>query len=136
MSRRPTRSLSIAALKKRDPNAVANYASVGAWDGMHVIHKMIEATGGQKDGLKAMASARALQWESPRGPVRIDPKTRHITQNVYLRQVEKRGWRAGQQGSAELRPADRLRPRQVRPRRRRERRLPLPLRSCTPCSTS
>lgn len=87
----PANKAFIAALKKRDPNAMANYASVGAWDGMHVIHKMIEATGGQKDGLKAIASARALQWESPRGAVRIDPKTRHIVQNVYLRQVEKQG---------------------------------------------
>lgn len=81
----------VAALKKQDPNVVANYASVGAWDGMYVIHKMIEATGGQKDGLKAIATARALQWESPRGPVRIDSKTRHIVQNVYLRKVEKVG---------------------------------------------
>ena len=81
----------IEALKKRDPNSVANYASVGAWDGMFVIHKMIEATGGQRDGLKAIAAARALAWESPRGPVRIDPKTRHIVQNVYLRKVEKVG---------------------------------------------
>ena len=80
-----------AALAKQNPQAVANYASVGAWDGMLVIHKMIEATGGQRDGLKAIAAARALQWESPRGPVRIDPKTRHIVQNVYLRQVAKVG---------------------------------------------
>ncbi len=58
---------------------------------MFVIHKMIEATAGQKDGLKAIAAARTLQWESPRGPVRIDPKTRHIVQNVYLRKVEKSG---------------------------------------------
>ncbi len=79
----------VDALKKRDPNVVANYASVGAWDGMHVIHKMIEATGGAKDGAKAIAAAQALQWESPRGPVRIDAKTRHIVQNVYLRKVEK-----------------------------------------------
>lgn len=79
----------VEALKKRDPNAIANYASVGAWDGMVVIEKMIQATGGQKDGTKALAAARALQWESPRGPVRIDPKTRHITQNVYLRKVER-----------------------------------------------
>ena len=81
----------VDALKKRDPAAVANYASVGAWDGMVVIHKMIEATGGQKDGAKAIAAARALQWESPRGAVRIDPKTRHIVQNVYLRKVERVG---------------------------------------------
>ncbi len=85
----------VDALRKRDPNAVANYASVGAWDGMHVIHKMIEETqaknGGKKDGPKAMAAARTLQWESPRGPVRIDAKTRHIVQNVYLRKVEQAG---------------------------------------------
>ncbi|MES2530571.1 MAG: ABC transporter substrate-binding protein [Pseudomonadota bacterium] len=81
----------VDALKKRDPNAVANYASVGAWDGMYVIQKMIEATGGKKDGAKALAAARTLKWESPRGPVSIDPKTRHITQNVYLRKVEKVG---------------------------------------------
>ena len=85
----PANKKFIEALKKRDPNAVANYASVGAWDGMFVIHKMIEATGGQRDGLKALVAARALQWESPRGPVRIDAKTRHIVQNVYLRKVEK-----------------------------------------------
>ncbi|KQW64960.1 ABC transporter substrate-binding protein [Variovorax sp. Root411] len=81
----------VAALKKQDSNAVANYASVGAWDGMYVIQKMIEATGGKKDGPKALAAARSLKWESPRGPVSIDPKTRHITQNVYLRKVEKAG---------------------------------------------
>ena len=87
----PANKAFIEALKKRDPNAVANYASVGAWDGMVVIHKMIEATGGQRDGAKALAAARTLSWESPRGPVSIDPKTRHITQNVYLRKVEKAG---------------------------------------------
>lgn len=79
----------VALLKEKAPAAVANYAAVGAWDGMYVIHKMIEATGGQRDGDKAMAVAKSLKWESPRGPVSIDPKTRHITQNVYLRKVEK-----------------------------------------------
>lgn len=87
----PQNQAFVAALKKQDAGAVANYASVGAWDGMHVIHRMIEATGGQKDGAKAMAAARKLKWESPRGPVRIDPETRHIVQNVYLRKVERAG---------------------------------------------
>jgi branched-chain amino acid transport system substrate-binding protein len=87
----PQNKAFVSALKKQNPAAVANYASVGAWDGMHVIHKMIEATGGQKDGAKAIAAARQLKWESPRGPVSIDSKTRHITQNVYLRKVDKQG---------------------------------------------
>lgn len=85
----PANKTFVAALAKQNKDAVANYASVGAWDGMLVIHKMIEATGGKRDGDKAMAAAKALKWESPRGPVLIDPKTRHITQNVYLRTVEK-----------------------------------------------
>jgi branched-chain amino acid transport system substrate-binding protein len=79
----------VAAVNKQNKEAVINYATVGAWDGMYVIHKMIEATGGKRDGDKAMAAAKTLKWESPRGPVSIDPNTRHITQNVYLRVVEK-----------------------------------------------
>ena len=79
----------VAAVAKVNKDAVINYATVGAWDGMYVIHKMIEATAGKRDGDKAMAAAKTLKWESPRGPVSIDPATRHITQNVYLRTVEK-----------------------------------------------
>jgi branched-chain amino acid transport system substrate-binding protein len=65
-------------------------ASVAAYDGARLIYKMIEATNGQKDPEKAIAAVKGLQWISPRGPVSIDPKTRHITQNVYLREVVKR----------------------------------------------
>lgn len=79
----------VDALAKQNKEAVANYASVGAWDGMTVIHKMIEATAGKRDGAKAIAAAKMLAWESPRGPVKIDSATRHIVQNVYLRTVEK-----------------------------------------------
>ena len=66
-------------------------AAVGAFDGAHVIYKMIEATGGERDPEKAVAAVKGLSWISPRGPVSIDPETRHITQNVYVRSVEKQG---------------------------------------------
>ncbi|OVZ54369.1 branched-chain amino acid ABC transporter substrate-binding protein [Pigmentiphaga sp. NML080357] len=81
----------VAALQKQSKDAIANYASVGAWDGMYVIQKMIEATGGKRDGAAALEAARKLSWESPRGPVKIDPQARHVTQNVYLRKVERSG---------------------------------------------
>ena len=64
----PANKKFVAALKKRDPNAVANYASVGAWDGMYVIHKMIEATGGKRDGAKAIAAARDAAVGEPARP--------------------------------------------------------------------
>ena len=56
---------------------------------MHVIYKMIEATGGEQDAQKAVDAVKGLAWESPRGPVQIDAESRHITQNIYLREVAK-----------------------------------------------
>jgi branched-chain amino acid transport system substrate-binding protein len=63
--------------------------SVAAYDGARLIYKMIEATNGQRDPDKAVAAVKGMNWVSPRGPVSIDPDTRHIRQNVYLREVAK-----------------------------------------------
>jgi len=32
---------------------------------------------------------KGMSWESPRGPISIDPQTRNIVQNIYIRRVEK-----------------------------------------------
>lgn len=64
-------------------------AAVAAYDGARVIYEMVKATDGKAEPDKAIASVEGLSWISPRGPVTIDPKTRHITQNVYLREVAK-----------------------------------------------
>jgi len=64
-----------------------SFPAVGAFDGMHVIYKMIEATGGTQDAKKAVDAVKGLAWTSPRGPVEIDGESRHITQNIYLREV-------------------------------------------------
>jgi branched-chain amino acid transport system substrate-binding protein len=69
--------------------AELSFPSVGAFDGMNVIYKMIEATGGVQDAQKAVDAVKGLSWISPRGPVSIDPESRHITQNIYLREVAK-----------------------------------------------
>jgi branched-chain amino acid transport system substrate-binding protein len=70
------------------PDAVISNLTVCGYDGMHLIYKMIEATGGKKDGDKAIAAVKGLAWESPRGPVRVDPETRDWVQNIYVRRVE------------------------------------------------
>jgi len=69
--------------------AELTFPAVGAFDGMHVIYKMIEATGGKQDAQKAVDAVKGLSWISPRGPVTIDAESRHITQNIYLREVTK-----------------------------------------------
>lgn len=63
--------------------------SVAAYDGARLIYRMIEATSGQRDPEKAIAAVKGMKWISPRGPVSIDPDTRHIRQNVYLREIAK-----------------------------------------------
>jgi len=78
-----------AADKAIGSPAELTFPAVGAYDGMHVIYKMIEATGGKQDAQKAVDAVKGLTWASPRGPVSIDPESRHITQNIYLREVAK-----------------------------------------------
>lgn len=70
-------------------DALPSLASMAAYDAMTVVAKMIKATGGKNDGDKAIAAVKGFAWESPRGPVSIDPNTREIIQNIYMRRVEK-----------------------------------------------
>ncbi|MBD9454387.1 ABC transporter substrate-binding protein [Rhizobium sp. RHZ02] len=78
-----------AAAKAIGSKAELSFPAVGAYDGMNVIYKMIGATGGKQDAAKAVEAVKGLTWVSPRGPVSIDPESRHITQNIYLREVTK-----------------------------------------------
>ena len=65
--------------------------SIGGYDGMHLIYAALEKTGGKTDGDSLIAAAKGAGWESPRGPIMIDPETRDIVQTVYIRRVEKAG---------------------------------------------
>jgi branched-chain amino acid transport system substrate-binding protein len=68
-----------------------NFMSVGGYDGMHLIYEALKKTGGKSDGDSLLAAMKGLGWESPRGPISIDPETRDIVQNIYIRKVEKKG---------------------------------------------
>jgi branched-chain amino acid transport system substrate-binding protein len=72
---------------KRNPD----FFSIGAYDGMHLIYQALKKTGGKTDGEALVNAAKGMKWESPRGPVSIDPDTRDIIQTVYIRRVEKVG---------------------------------------------
>ncbi|MFN7101680.1 MAG: ABC transporter substrate-binding protein [Pseudorhizobium sp.] len=86
----PENTAFVEAARKAIGNpAELSFPAVGAFDGMYVITKMIEATGGEQDAEKAVDAVKGLSWTSPRGPVTIDPESRHITQNIYLREVTK-----------------------------------------------
>ena len=67
-----------------------NFMAVGGYDGMHLIYEALKKTGGKTDGDALVAAMKGMTWESPRGPISIDPETRDIVQNVYIRKVEKK----------------------------------------------
>ena len=65
--------------------------SIGGYDGTHLIYEALKKTSGKTDGDALIAAAKGMSWESPRGPMMIDPETRDIVQTVYIRKVEKVG---------------------------------------------
>jgi branched-chain amino acid transport system substrate-binding protein len=72
------------------PAEIPDYDAVAGWDGMAAIFAAIAATHGDGDGAKAMAVLSHWQNpDSPRGPIAIDPATRDIVQNIYIRRVER-----------------------------------------------
>jgi branched-chain amino acid transport system substrate-binding protein len=80
----------VAAFQKANPGMRPNFMGVGGYDGMALIYKALEKTGGDSNGTKLINAMKGMAWESPRGPISIDPQTREIIQNVYIRRAEKR----------------------------------------------
>jgi branched-chain amino acid transport system substrate-binding protein len=66
-----------------------NFMAVGGYDGMHLIYEALQKTNGAIDGQALVEAMKGMKWESPRGPISIDPQTRDIIQNIYIRKVEK-----------------------------------------------
>ena len=66
-----------------------NFMAVAGYDGMAAIYGALKKTNGSADGDKIMAALKGMKLDSPRGPIMIDPETRDIVQNVYIRRVQK-----------------------------------------------
>jgi branched-chain amino acid transport system substrate-binding protein len=67
-----------------------NLMAESVYDGMTLIYNAIKKTGGDTDGDKLIAAMKGMSFESPRGPITIDPDTRDIVQNIYIRRVERK----------------------------------------------
>jgi branched-chain amino acid transport system substrate-binding protein len=79
----------VAAYEKDFGNR-PGFMAVGGYDGIHLIYEALKKTGGNTDGDKLVDAMKGMKWESPRGPISIDPETRDIIQDVYIRKVEKK----------------------------------------------
>ena len=89
--KRPANEAFLAAWKREyGDKAIPDFFSVDGWDGMAMIFDLVKQTKGKFTADEAMAFFS--HWknpDSPRGPIEIDPATRDIVQNIYIRKVEK-----------------------------------------------
>jgi branched-chain amino acid transport system substrate-binding protein len=66
-----------------------NFMAVSGYDGMNLIYEALRKTNGITEGDALVTAMKGMHWESPRGPMSIDPVTRDVVDNVYMRRVEK-----------------------------------------------
>jgi branched-chain amino acid transport system substrate-binding protein len=80
----------VAAWKKEyGADSTPDFMAVGAYDGMAAIVHAVQATKGKMDGDDAVKSLLGWKFDSPQGPIMIDPETRDIVMNEYLAEVVK-----------------------------------------------
>ena len=89
-AKRPQNQAFVAAWQKEyGASSLPDFTGVQGYDGMAMIVAMLKATGGEFDVDKAMQFFKHYKDpSSPRGPWEIDPATRDIIENVYIRRVE------------------------------------------------
>jgi branched-chain amino acid transport system substrate-binding protein len=87
----PTNKAFVDAYKAANNGRDPDIFSVGGYDGMHLIYEALKKTNGDAGGDALVEAAKGMAWESPRGPISIDPETRDIVQTVYIREVQKVG---------------------------------------------
>jgi branched-chain amino acid transport system substrate-binding protein len=84
----PENQAFVAAFAKANKDMRPNFHAVGAYDGMQLLYAALKKTGGNSEGPKLLEAMKGMSWTSVRGPVTIDPATRDIVQNVYIRKAE------------------------------------------------
>ncbi len=67
-----------------------DFIAVAAYDTLAAIYKLVEVQHGALDPDKTMELVKTLKFESPRGPVEIDPATRDLVQNIYITRTERK----------------------------------------------
>jgi branched-chain amino acid transport system substrate-binding protein len=87
---RPENKKFVAAWHKAyGADSVPDFMAVQGYDGMAAIYQVIAKDGAKITGASAMKALEGWKFESPQGPIMIDPETRDIVDNQYLRKTEK-----------------------------------------------
>lgn len=78
----------VAAWKKDyGADSTPDFTAVGGYNGMAAIVHAAKVLHGKMDGDKAVKALEGWKFNSPQGPIEIDPQTRDIIMNEYLAEV-------------------------------------------------
>ena len=94
----------VAAWKKEHgDDSTPDFMAVAGYDGMAAIVHVVQTLKGNLDNVdQALAALKGWRFESPRGPIMIDPATRDIVMNQYLSKVVMKEGRLRQMTIAQL----------------------------------
>lgn len=71
-------------------DSLPNPVSIGAWDAMAAIFAVVKAENGKLDPERTMELLKHWQNpDSPRGPIAVDPATRNVVENMYVRRLQR-----------------------------------------------
>ena len=70
-----------------------DFMGVQGYDGMAAIFEVIRKLDGKIDAEKAIEVLKGWKFDSPRGPISIDPETRDIVMNEYVHKIVMKGGR-------------------------------------------
>jgi branched-chain amino acid transport system substrate-binding protein len=78
----------VAAWKQEyGADSTPDFMAVQGYDGMAAIAHVVRTLGGRIDAEGAMKALKGWKYDSPRGPISIDPATRDIVMNEYLSEL-------------------------------------------------
>jgi branched-chain amino acid transport system substrate-binding protein len=79
----------VTGFKRASNGLRPDHIGVAVYDCMYLIYEALKKTGGNTDGDSLVAAMKGMTWESPRGMITVDPETRDLIQDVYIRRVER-----------------------------------------------
>ncbi len=85
----PKNNAFVEAFENANNKRRPNFFAVAGYDGMHLIYEALKKTNGSTNADVLLNAMKGMKWESPRGPMLIDPETRDVVHNIYVRKVEK-----------------------------------------------
>jgi branched-chain amino acid transport system substrate-binding protein len=83
----PENKAFVTEIRKVNNTMRPNFMAVGGFDSMHLAFAALKKTNGDTDGTMLVEAMKGMTWTSPRGPITIDPATRDIVQDIYIREV-------------------------------------------------